>query len=104
MIETDYVWMRPLQAPPAEDPASRPMAYPFNYIVPTAPPLEGVMRKMYPAELGPLSGIHGSGPAPVMMRFDEWMEVRFPSCRPSKSSLCIDAKWLSLKWSGAKHG
>ncbi|EIE24619.1 hypothetical protein COCSUDRAFT_14028 [Coccomyxa subellipsoidea C-169] len=75
MIETDYVWMRPLQAPPAEDPASRPMAYPFNYIVPTAPPLEGVMRKMYPAELGPLSGIHGSGPAPVMMRFDEWMEV-----------------------------
>ena len=76
MIETDYVWMRPLQAPPAEDPASRPMAYPFNYIVPTAPPLEGVMRKMYPAELGPLSGIHGSGPAPVMMRFDEWMEVR----------------------------
>lgn len=75
MIETDYVWMRPLQAPAAEDPTSRPMAYPFNYIVPTAPALEGVMHKMYPAELGPLSDIHGSGPAPVLMRFDEWLQV-----------------------------
>lgn len=78
MIETDYVWMRPLQAPPAEDPSSRPMAYPFNYIVPVAPALEGVMRKMYPAELGPLSDVHGSGPAPVLMRFEEWLQV----CEP----------------------
>ncbi|CAL8467638.1 g7176 [Coccomyxa elongata] len=75
MIETDYVWMKPLQAPPAENPSSRPMAYPFNYIVPSAPAVEGVMRKMYPAELGPLSNVHGTGPAPVMMRFDEWLEV-----------------------------
>lgn len=76
MIETDYVWMKPLQAPPAENPSSRPMAYPFNYIVPSAPALEGVMRKMYPAELGPLSNVHGTGPAPVMMHFDEWLEVK----------------------------
>ena len=76
LIETDYIWMKPLQAPAAHAPSSRGMAYPFNYIVPQAPALESVMRKMYPAELGPLDGIPGSGPAPVMMRFDEWLQVR----------------------------
>ncbi len=75
LIETDYVWMKPLQAPPAHDPRSKGMIYPFNYIVPQAPSLESVMRKMYPAELGPLTDVPGSGPAPVMMRFDEWLQV-----------------------------
>ena len=75
LIETDYVWMKPIQAPPAHDPRSKGMIYPFNYIVPQAPTLESVMRKMYPAELGPLTDIPGSGPAPVMMRFDEWLQV-----------------------------
>ena len=76
LIETDYIWMKPLQAPAAHAPSSRGMAYPFNYIVPQAPALEAVMRKMFPAELGPLDAIPGSGPAPVMMRFDEWLQVR----------------------------
>lgn len=67
--------MKPLQAPPAQNPSSKGMAYPFNYIIPTAPSIESVMRKMFPAELGPLSTIPGSGPAPVMMRFDEWLQV-----------------------------
>ena len=57
LVETDYVWMKPLQAPPAQVPSSRGMAYPFNYIVPQAPALESVMRKMFPSELGPLSAI-----------------------------------------------
>ena len=67
--------MKPLQAPPAQNPSSKGMAYPFNYIIPQAPSIESVMRKMFPAELGPLSIIPGSGPAPVMMRFDEWLQV-----------------------------
>ena len=75
LIETDYVWMKPLHAPPAHNPSSKGMAYPFNYIIPLAPSIESVMRKMFPAELGPLSAIPGSGPAPVMMRFDEWLQV-----------------------------
>ena len=75
LIETDYVWVKPLQAPPAHDPSAKGMAYPFNYIVPQAPALEAVMRKMFPAELGPLTLIPGSGPAPVMMRFDEWLQA-----------------------------
>lgn len=34
MIETDYVWLKPLIAPPAEAPLSRAQAFPFGYIVP----------------------------------------------------------------------
>ena len=34
MIETDYVWLKPLAAPPAEAPASRAQAFPFGYITP----------------------------------------------------------------------
>lgn len=41
-----------------------------------APPLEAVMRKMYPASRGPLSAVPASGPAPALMRFDEWARVR----------------------------
>lgn len=75
MIETDYVWMRPLQAPSAEDTTATSLAFPFNYINPQHPNVEGVMRKMYPAERGPLSDVPGSGPAPVMMRLHEWTKV-----------------------------
>ena len=34
------------------------------------------MRKMYPAARGPLSDVPASGPAPALMRFDEWAMVR----------------------------
>ncbi len=81
MIETDYVWMRPLQAPPAQDPASRPLAFPFSYIAPQTPSIEAVMRRMYPPERGPIADVPGTGPAPVLMRFQEWLEVRGTECR-----------------------
>jgi len=75
MIETDYVWMKPLQAHQAEDMAARSPVFPFGYINPQHPNIEGVMRKMYPAEKGPLTDVPGSGPAPVMMRLAEWIKV-----------------------------
>ena len=75
MIETDYVWMKPLQAPPAEDASAASLGFPFGYIIPQEPSIEGVMRKMYPAEKGPLSDVPGSGPAPVLMRVHEWIKV-----------------------------
>ena len=75
MIETDYVWMKPLQAPPAEDKSAASLAFPFGYIDPQFPAIQGVMRKMYPVEKGPLSDVPGSGPAPVLMRVHEWMKV-----------------------------
>ena len=75
MIETDYVWMKPLQAPPADDKSATPMGFPFGYITPQAPQIEGVMRKMYPVEKGPLSDVPESGPAPALMRVHEWIKV-----------------------------
>lgn len=75
MIETDYVWMKPLQAPPAEDAGAASLGFPFGYIIPGEPRIEGVMRKMYPVEKGPLSDVPGSGPAPVLMRVHEWIKV-----------------------------
>ena len=79
MIETDYVWMKPLQAPQADDMAATSLAFPFGYINPQSPNIEGVMRKMYPAEKGPLTDVPGSGPAPVMMRLAEWIKVSQPA-------------------------
>ena len=42
MIETDYVWVHPLQAPRAEDTAAPSLAFHFDYIRPDAPNLEKV--------------------------------------------------------------
>ena len=39
MIETDYVWLKPVVALRAEAPASRAQGFPFGYIAPqVAPP------------------------------------------------------------------
>lgn len=74
MIETDYVWMKPPAAPPAESKAlSR--GFPFGYIQPTSPNIEFVMRKMYPEDRGPLADVPNSGPAPVLMRWDELFRI-----------------------------
>lgn len=76
MIETDYVWHKPLAAPgPAEDRSIKSIGFPFGYISPTSWGLESVIRKMYPAERGPTSNIPNSGPAPILMRVDEWIKV-----------------------------
>ena len=75
MIETDYVWMRPPQAPRAEDASQASWGFPFGYITPQAAHLQAVMRRMYPTSAGPITDIPGSGPAPVMMRAHEWAKV-----------------------------
>lgn len=38
MIETDYVWLKPLVALPAEAPTSRAQGFPFGYIAPQVAP------------------------------------------------------------------
>lgn len=75
MIETDYVWLKPVAAPMAESSALS-IAFPFGYIDPLAPALKAVMRKMYPESAGPLSDVPASGPAPVLMRWQELFKVR----------------------------
>lgn len=76
MIETDYVWIKPPRAPPAEDTRAPSWAFPFSYIAPASPALEGVIRKMFPPDRGPTSRIPNSGPAPVMLRVEELFKVR----------------------------
>ncbi len=84
MIETDYVWLKPVAAPLAE--SSEPsLAFPFGYIQPTAGGISHVMRKMYPAEKGPLSDVPNSGPAPVLMRWQELFKV----CQLCGSTHCL---------------
>mmetsp|Transcript_4256 Transcript_4256/g.12271 ORF Transcript_4256/g.12271 Transcript_4256/m.12271 type:complete len:438 (-) Transcript_4256:1868-3181(-) len=74
MIETDYVWMKPVAAPMAES-SSLSIAFPFGYIQPTAASHENVMRLMYPPEKGPLTNVQASGPAPVLMRWNELFKI-----------------------------
>lgn len=75
MIETDYVWMKPPVASAAEG-SARSLGFPFGYIQPTSPGIESVLRKMFPAERGPLSDVPNSGPAPVLMRWNELFKVQ----------------------------
>lgn len=71
MIETDYVWKRPLSLPPPDSPA---VAFHFHYINPNYPKLPEVMTKLMPEEKrGKISmeDIPCSGPAPTMIRRDD---------------------------------
>jgi hypothetical protein len=77
MIETDYVWMKPLPAPP---PGARPAGFHFHYINPRYPGLSSVIERMWPG--GDQALIPCSGPAPVvitradllrlMPKWEEW--------------------------------
>jgi hypothetical protein len=72
MIESDYVFMRPLAVP---DPSARNFAWGFffKYISPgTFPEL---MRRFPRAENLPIVDIPRSGPAPILMHKDSWERV-----------------------------
>ena len=70
MIESDYVFMKPLEIPktPKNDEA---YGYFFHYINPTAHPHE--MAVLYP--WGDATSVAHSGPAPVLMSLDNWIKV-----------------------------
>ena len=71
MIETDYVWKRPLRLPSPDSPA---VAFHFHYINPNYPTLPEVMTKLMPEEKRgkiPMEDIPCSGPAPTMIRRDD---------------------------------
>ena len=65
MIESDYVFMKPLAPPPANARADQAWGFPFGYIKPMSFPAE--MRQLYPESAGPLSDIPSTGPAPFLM-------------------------------------
>ena len=92
MIETDYVWLKPVAAPLAES-SELSQAFPFGYIQPTASGISHVMRKMYPESKGPLSDVPNSGPAPVLMRWQELFKVL---CTRAPSPLLSTTLLLTL--------
>ncbi|KXZ51261.1 hypothetical protein GPECTOR_13g748 [Gonium pectorale] len=69
LLECDYVWMRPVQAPDAYDAKAVGFQFMFDYIQPSHPTAVPIMNK--------LSGgidtarIPSSGPAPVLIRFTD---------------------------------
>ncbi|KDD75998.1 hypothetical protein H632_c402p1 [Helicosporidium sp. ATCC 50920] len=73
--ETDYIWIKPLQAPPVTDPKEQGLAYMFSYIQPASASLAKAIRALYPESKGPVSDIPRTGPAPAMMRKSDWLRV-----------------------------
>jgi hypothetical protein len=73
LTECDYVWMKPVIAPPAEDLSAKSIAFPFTYIQPTNPGVTDVMEKFYPG--GKSTEIPATGPAPALMRVHEWISI-----------------------------
>ena len=73
MIESDYVFMKPLPPPPQGAGDGQAWGFPFDYINPRGRPLE--MRKLYPESAGPVDDIPNTGPAPVLMTRSDWEKV-----------------------------
>lgn len=74
MIESDYVFMRPLELPPPGTPPrarGAAWAFPFDYIEPLAYPDE--MKRLWPQ--GKASDVPNTGPAPVLMSVEDWRRV-----------------------------
>jgi len=73
MIESDYVFMKPLMPPPEGAHSGQSWGFPFDYIRPKAFPRE--MRLMYTEDDGPISDIPNTGPAPMLMLREDWERV-----------------------------
>ncbi|KAG7674404.1 hypothetical protein Ndes2526B_g05130 [Nannochloris sp. 'desiccata'] len=73
MTECDYVWIKPVTAPRAEDMAAKSIAFLFTYIVATNPEFADVIERLHPGR--PSSEIPATGPAPALMRVHEWLSI-----------------------------
>ena len=73
MIESDYVFMKPLQLPPptADATAKVAWAFPFDYINPMRYIQD--MEALWPQ--AELDSIPNTGPAPLLMSKDDWVRV-----------------------------
>ena len=70
--------------------------YPFNYIQPSGRP--AAMRQLYPEEKGPISDIPGTGPAPILMRANDWKKASSLHCFGGLVPLALacTASWRHL--------
>jgi len=74
MLECDYVWMKPLQAPGnAYDPSVLGQQFHFGYIMAQHADCSSIIKRLYggkdPAD------VPNSGPAPAMLRFTDLVAV-----------------------------
>lgn len=70
-IESDYVFMKPLELPSGKDAKSKAYGFSFYYINPAMHPEE--MKVLYPG--GDPSKVAGTGPAPILMTLENWLKV-----------------------------
>lgn len=69
LLECDYVWMKPFQAPDAYNPLSPNMQFHFGYIMSQHPNCINIIRRLYGGR-DPVD-VPNSGPAPVLMRYSD---------------------------------
>mmetsp|Transcript_39561 Transcript_39561/g.126221 ORF Transcript_39561/g.126221 Transcript_39561/m.126221 type:complete len:597 (+) Transcript_39561:2730-4520(+) len=67
LIETDYVWIKPMPIPLGG--IVKPLAYHYDYINPFYPGLPKQMKKWYN---GPTEDIPCTGPAPILATPEQW--------------------------------
>ncbi|PNH02423.1 hypothetical protein TSOC_011595 [Tetrabaena socialis] len=70
LLECDYVWMRPVQAPDAYDSTAIGFQFMFDYIMPAHPDAVPYMKSLSDNRIDPKI-IPRSGPAPVLIRYTD---------------------------------
>ncbi|MEW5317898.1 MAG: hypothetical protein WDW38_009160 [Sanguina aurantia] len=76
LLECDYVWMRPLAAPDANDLSHPGRQFAFDYIIPSHPNCKEIIRRLA-GGIDP-DTIPASGPAPALLRFTDFAKVLPP--------------------------
>eukprot|EP00197_Chlamydomonas_leiostraca_P008698 CAMPEP_0202860356 /NCGR_PEP_ID=MMETSP1391-20130828/2094_1 /ASSEMBLY_ACC=CAM_ASM_000867 /TAXON_ID=1034604 /ORGANISM="Chlamydomonas leiostraca, Strain SAG 11-49" /LENGTH=430 /DNA_ID=CAMNT_0049539511 /DNA_START=142 /DNA_END=1434 /DNA_ORIENTATION=+ len=69
ILECDYVWMKPMQAPNAASSAPA-MQYHFDYIQVEHPDCTHIIKRLFNGQ-EPVGKVPNSGPAPALLRFTE---------------------------------
>eukprot|EP00898_Chlorokybus_atmophyticus_P004733 jgi/Chlat1/5260/Chrsp33S05015 len=69
-IETDYIFVAPVSIRAG---TTRPLGFPYGYIVPSAKEVVAVMQHYYPT--GDFQKIPGTGNAPVLARHEDLMKI-----------------------------
>ncbi len=70
MIESDYIFVKPLLSPATDLDRTKTYGFYFHYIQPAFHPED--MKKLYD---GPPEDVQSTGPAPLLMTVENWMKV-----------------------------
>lgn len=73
LLECDYVWMKPVQAPDAANPNLPGMQFHFDYIAPAHPDCAHIIKRLG-GGIDPET-VPASGPAPALIRFTDLVRI-----------------------------